>query len=140
MCNPEPNLLLLLPAHHELDTPVAGHVRSAVVGRDRSHRTIAHGFQALLLDARLDQIRQHGACALGGKAPVSLSAPLRAGVARNFDVHFRTGFCGTGDAIEQREAGAVELGATDTKMDGADTGHLFQLVLTGTEAGRRAYV
>ena len=55
-------------------------------------------------------------------------------MASNFDVHFRTGFCGAGDAIEQRKAGAVEIGAADTKMDGADTGHLFQLVLTGTEA------
>src|SRR5262245_2906597 len=74
-------LLLLVPAHHELDTPVAGHVRIAVVGRERSRRTIAHRFQASLLDARLDQISQYGTCTLGGKALVSLSAPLRAGMA-----------------------------------------------------------
>ena len=56
---------------------------------------------------------------------------------QQFRLQFRTGFCGAGNAVEQRNAGTVEFGAADAKMDGADTWPRFSAGLDRRWAARR---
>ena len=102
-----------------------------IVRRDRSRRAIADRLQALLRDAGLDQVGQHGSGASDGKLLISVSAALRAGVACDLDQQSRTASRSTSNAVEHRNAGTVEFGAADAEQDRTGLGHVRQPVLTG---------
>src|SRR6476620_7683560 len=126
--------------NHELDAPIASLVGTAVVGRDRSRRTVTHRLKACLLEARLDQVSQHRLRALAGEPPILVIAALGTGVAGDLDVEFGTAFGGTDNTVKGRDTGSIEFGAAGAKHDGTEIGDFCQPVLAGASAGQRGDV